>query len=600
MSASSFPAPYVSTPASSTSTITMILRSPQLEEEIERDEAHIEKYGGNDPEEPPVKLPPGSPQPPPPKEIVDPNLVTWDGPNDPQNPQNWSHRYKWFITLVLSMTTLNVTFASSAPSSTSPFVAADFHTPTEVSYLITSIFLVGYVFGPLFWGPGSELVGRRPIFILTLSMYTIFHLGQALAHNMETLLVTRFLSGFFACAPLTLGGGFIADVWDPVGRGTATSVFSSTVFLGPVMGPIISGFIVESSLGWRWVYWVMMMFAGACTILAMLFLKETYAPILLLKKARRLRKADPEGNKHLYAQAESQKWSFKELLHRTLLRPFNMLMNEPVLVLITIYLSVVYGLLYALFEAFPVVFIGIHGLTVSQDGLIFIGVGIGTTIGAYLNWWFSRSYATLVEEWRGFPPAEERLYGAMLAGPCLVIGIFWFGWTGAYVAVPWYVPAISTILIGMSVSLVFMSFLSYLVDTYLMYSASAFAANTIIRSAVGAAFPLFTVQMFKGMGVNWACTLIGCIGIVLAPMPLLFYKYGARIRENSKFAPCIVSAAGFENCERNQSGTRKRGGLDYGEDINDGRYDAMTLPSGGGYDVTTMDWAILALLTACS
>ncbi|ETW75515.1 major facilitator superfamily [Heterobasidion irregulare TC 32-1] len=496
----------------------------------------------------------------PPQPPADSNLVTWDGPNDPENPQNWSHGYKWAITVLMSLMTLNVTFASSAPSSASLFIAAEFRTTQEVSYLITSIFLIGYVLGPLLWGPGSEVVGRKLICTVALTLYTIFHLGQALAHNIETLLVTRFLSGFFACAPLTVGGGFIADVWDPVGRGPSTSMFSTTVFLGPVLGPIVSGFIVESYLGWRWVFWVMMMFAGACTILAILFMPETYAPVILLRKARRLRIADPERYKDLYAEAERQKWSFKELMHRTILRPFKMLLQEPILVIITIYMSIVYGLLYALFEAFPIVFVRIRGLTISQDGLIFIGVGIGTTIGASLNYYFSRDYPRLMKEWRGFPPAEERLYGAMMAGPCLVIGIFWLGWTGAYASVPWYVPALSTILIGMSVSLVFISFLSYLVDTYLMYSASAFAANTMIRSIVGAAFPLFTVQMFEGMGVQWAATLIGCVGIVLAPMPFLFYKYGPRIRQNSKFAPCLDLKIAKE-IEDEQKAEREKGAV---------------------------------------
>jgi MFS transporter, DHA1 family, multidrug resistance protein len=73
-----------------------------------------------------------------------------------------------------------------------------------------------------------------------------------------------------------------------------------------------------------------------------------------------------------------------------------------------------------------------------------------------------------------------------------------------------------------------------------MYSASAFAANMMVRSAVGAAFPLFTSQMFEEMGVNWASTLIGGAALLLAPMPFVFYKYGSRIRQKSKFAPCAV------------------------------------------------------------
>jgi len=94
---------------------------------------------------------------------------------------------------------------------------------------------------PLVWGPGSELIGRKTVFVFAMIIYTLFFLGQALARNIETLLVTRFLSGVFACAPLTNSGGVIADIWDPVRRGVAVSLFTASVFLGPVLGPIVAG-----------------------------------------------------------------------------------------------------------------------------------------------------------------------------------------------------------------------------------------------------------------------------------------------------------------------------------------------------------------------
>ncbi|PPQ75171.1 hypothetical protein CVT26_008701 [Gymnopilus dilepis] len=466
-------------------------------------------------------------------------MVTWDGPDDPENPQNWSIRRKWFITILTIVMTVNVTFASSAPSSASEKLAVEFNVPAEVGYLITTTFLLGYVFGPLFWGPGSELVGRRPILAVTMIVYTLFILGQALAQNMQTLLVTRFLSGFFAVAPVNNAGGLIADIWPAIGRGPATSLFTAAVFIGPVTGPIIAGYIVDSSVSWRWVFWVMFIFAGACTLIMLPTLPETYAPVILAKKVKRLRKEDPIGSKNLYAEHEKQDWSFWGVLNRTLFRPFKMLAQEPILLLITIYMSVVYGLLYGLFEAFPVIFMGRHGFSIAQTGLIFIGVGIGTSLGSLINYFASAHYPQLIQKWKGFPPPEDRLYGAMLGSPVLVIGIFWLGWTGEYTSVPWYVPALSTIFIGAGISLIFMSFLSYLVDTYLMYSASAFAANTICRSALGASFPLFTVQMFTNLKINWASTLIGLVALLFVPCPFLFYKYGPRIRSKSKFAPCI-------------------------------------------------------------
>ncbi|KAF5313645.1 hypothetical protein D9611_010182 [Ephemerocybe angulata] len=510
-----------------------------LQREITRDEKLISRYGGDDVHEPESKAPVPEPAPPtPPAPPRDPNMVVWDGPDDPANPQNWSVAYKWFLTAMCMLMCVNVTFASSAPASASGRIIAEFGISPEVSYLVTTTFLLGYCFGPLFWGPGSELIGRRNIFVLSMFMYTIFILGQALAKNIETLLVTRFISGFFACAPLTNSGGVIADIWDAKGRGLAVSLFTASVFLGPVLGPIVAGFIAHSSTTWRWVFWVMMIFAGACSI-CVFFVPETYAPVLLLRKAKRMRKEDPVANKEIFAEHEKQDWSPKGIAKRTVLRPFAMLAMEPILVLVTLYLSLVYGLLYALFQAIPVIFIQHKHFNIAETGLIFIGVGIGTSLGSAINLWTSRIYPKLIVKWRGFPPPENRLISAMIGSPVLVVGCFWLGWTGQYESVHWAVPAVSTIFVGAGISLIFMGFLSYLVDTYLMFSASALAANTVVRSAVAAAFPLFTVQMFHNLGVNWACTLIGLLMLLFVPAPFLFYKYGPKIRSKSKFAPCI-------------------------------------------------------------
>ncbi|KAH9061862.1 MFS polyamine transporter [Lactarius vividus] len=467
----------------------------------------------------------------------EPRIITWNGPNDLNNPQNWSYGYKWFITLICGLLTLNVTFASSAPASSTITIAKEFGSSEEVSYLITSVFLVGYIFGPMFWGPGSELIGRRPVLVATLSCYTLFHLGQALAQNMETVIITRFFAGFFACAPLTISGGIIADIWDPTTRGIATSVFTMNVFLGPVIGPVVGSYVTVTHLGWRWVFWVMMIFAGFCTIFGFAFLPETYEPVLLAQKAKRLRALNPQKSKDIYAESEKIEWTTSQLLNRTVLRPLKMLVVEPILLLVTVYLSVIFGVIYSMFEAFPVIFIHIRHLTTPHDGLMFIGIGIGSVIATLIDIWFLRPYPQLMKEWRGFPPPEKRLHSAMLGTPLLALSILCLGWTGNYESVPWYVPALSTIPLGTGIVLVFISFLSYLVDTYRMYSASAFAANTMARSAVSAAFPLFTTQMYEGMGVNWASTLIGSIALLLSPIPFLFYKYGARIRATSKFSP---------------------------------------------------------------
>ncbi|GAA5905253.1 hypothetical protein JCM6882_003727 [Rhodosporidiobolus microsporus] len=472
-------------------------------------------------------------------EKADPNKVVWKE-NDPENPQNWSDRYKWWITILCAQSTVVVTFASSAPSSALTQMSQDFGVSTEVTALVTSVFLAGYCLGPLIWAPLSEIVGRRPVFVGTMLCFAIWQIGDALAKNIWTVIIIRFFAATFASSPLTNAGGIIADIWDPVNRGKAMALFSASVFIGPVVGPIIGGFTtMNSKLRWPWIFWFIGIWGLASWVLIAVFLPETYHPALLAKRAKKMRKEEPEKNSELYGELERADFSLKSIFTRTLARPAIMLCVEPLVMVVTIYLSVVYGILYGLFSVFPIVWQQLRGFNDGEGGLIFLGVGIGTTIGALISVFVQRHYREIVPQWHGHPPPEERLYGGMIAGPCIVVGIFWLGWTGNYPSVHWAIPAASSILIGISFTLVFISFLTYLVDVYLMFSASALAANTIVRSAVAAAFPLFTNQMFAALGVNWACSLLGFVALAIAPSPFLFHRYGWRLRQRSRFAPCL-------------------------------------------------------------
>ena len=178
----------------------------------------------------------------------------------------------------------------------------------------------------------------------------------------------------------------------------------------------------------------------------------------------------------MFAEGENKKWTARELLDSTIIRPFTMIIVEPILLLVTLYMSLVYGIIYsceshrsagwkakylhrAVFEAYPLIFSEKRGLSITQTGLVFIGVGIGALFAVVINYYFLRPYPRLIKEWRGFPPPENRLPPAMIAGPVLVVGTLWLGWTGNYASVPWYVPAMGTILVGMSIILIFISFL---------------------------------------------------------------------------------------------------------------------------------------------
>lgn len=169
----------------------------------------------------------------------DPNLVEWDGPDDPENPQNFSRVRKWVITVVMSSMTMWITFASSVFSTATLVTAKEFNVSSEVMILGTSLTVFGFALGPLFWAPLSELYGRRLPLFSGYAIFAIFQIPVAVAQNLETIMICRFLQGVFGCSPLAVVGGAMADIWDPVDRAVAIAMFSAATFLGPTLGPIM-------------------------------------------------------------------------------------------------------------------------------------------------------------------------------------------------------------------------------------------------------------------------------------------------------------------------------------------------------------------------
>jgi DHA1 family multidrug resistance protein-like MFS transporter len=156
------------------------------------------------------------------------------------------------IFTVLVFNALSATFASSIFSAASTTVGQKFHVGREVVTLGTSLFVLGYAFGPIAWAPLSELYGRRLPVILASFAFGVFNIGVAVAKDLQTVLICRFFAGLFGSCALTLVPAVFADMFDNGKRGLAVAAFSAAVFNGPLCGPLVGGFITKSYLGWRW------------------------------------------------------------------------------------------------------------------------------------------------------------------------------------------------------------------------------------------------------------------------------------------------------------------------------------------------------------
>lgn len=370
------------------------------------------------------------------------------------------------------------------------------------------------------------------LFFITYAALTAFNAGAAGAQNIWTLIILRFFAGSFGSSPLTNSGGVIADMFHANERGFATAIFAAAPFLGPSIGPIVGGFLGESE-GWRWLEGLMAIFTGVVWIVVTAVVPETYAPVLLRKRAAKLSKIT--GKVYLSRADFTNKKTMPEQFKVALMRPWVLLFREPIVLLTGMYIAIIYGTLYMLFAAFPIVFQQYRGWSAGVGGLAFIGVAVGMMIAVVYAIFDNKRYQRAAQAAGGAAPPEARLPPAILGSVLLPVGLFWFAWT-CQPSVHWVVPIIASGFFAAGLVLVFLSLLNYLIDSYVLYAASVLAANAVLRSLFGAAFPLFTTYMYRNLGLHWASSIPAFLALACMPFPYLFWRYGARIRMKCKFA----------------------------------------------------------------
>jgi MFS family permease len=197
-------------------------------------------------------------------------------------------------------------------------------------------------------------------------------------------------------------------------------------------------------------------------------------------------------------------------------------------------MAILYGTLYMLFGAFPIVFEQNRGWSQGISGLAFGGIAVGMMAGVVYSIFDNKRYAN-VEKKHGKAPPEARLPPAMVGAVALPIGMFWFAWTN-YPSIHWIVCIVASAPFGFGMVLVFLSAVNYLIDSYTIYAASVLAANSVLRSLFGAAFPLFTNQMYSRLGIHWASSIPAFLALACLPAPFIFYKYGEAIRMKCKYS----------------------------------------------------------------
>ncbi|KAG1840646.1 major facilitator superfamily domain-containing protein [Suillus subluteus] len=477
----------------------------------------------------------------------DPHLVFLE-PED--NPQNMSSFRRWLAVLIISSASLCVTCTSFDCESVS---LKTFHVSEEVTVLGISLFVVGLGSGPLLVGPLSEVYGSRNIvYQISYALFFIFTFPVVFAPNIAVFLVFRLITGFCGSAFLSVAGGSVSDMFPNSSIASPMAVYTISPFIGPVAGPVISGFI-NQHLYWEWTYRVQLCWIFVEFLMLLLFVPETYVPVILKKKARRLRKST--GDAKFYAPLDRREGTLTSAILVSCYKPFQLLIFDRMALLLDSWNALILGILYLAFQAFPIIFENIHGFNMQDTGLAFIGIGFGMlsaistqplwnrgvpfspafSIKSILMVLISRLYARETAKHNGNPPPEMRLIMGQVGAILVPVGLFWLAFT-TYPQVHWIAPIIASVPFGSGIYFVFTSTFTYLVTAYRPIAASAMASNSALRSAFAAAFPLFAGAMYNRLGTVGATALLAGLSTIMAPLPFIFYRIGARLRKNSRFA----------------------------------------------------------------
>jgi MFS family permease len=296
---------------------------------------------------------------------------------------------------------------------------------------------------------------------------------------------------------------------------------------------VLGGFITES-IGWRFDFWIVLVAASIVTVLIQVLNKETSHKALIHRKTALLkRELGQVGLKSCYDDSHGQKTS--RVLLTGLIRPLKMLVLSPIVFLLSLYIAFVFGVVYLLYTTIPTVFEETYGFDINQTGLVYLSLGLGNILGWLVCTFLSdRTVIRLAQANDGHFEPEMRLTISIYFGIFLPVTLFWYGWS-ADKAAHWASTLFSLTPYGFGIMGLFLPITTYIVDSYPMYAASAIAANIIFRSIVGALLPLAGPPLYKSLGLGWGNSLLGFICVAMIPLPIIFYKFGARLRKAEHF-----------------------------------------------------------------
>ncbi|ORX80674.1 MFS general substrate transporter, partial [Basidiobolus meristosporus CBS 931.73] len=377
--------------------------------------------------------------------------------------------------------------------------------------LTITVYMVFLAVTPLIWGTLSDHIGRRLIYLISLSIYVAGSIGCGLSVNIIMLIVMRAIQAIGASAVLSVGAGTISDVFPPAERGTAFGFYFIGPLLGPIIGPVIGGFMSES-LGWQKIFYLIAGLGGFALLLIVFFLPET------MTKAR----VEQQKNKSHSGPLQASPINFLQPL---------LFLRYPAVMIVMAYGCMIFAAIYCYTTSLPSLFVPTYHLRSSAVGLVFLSSGIGNVIGSSVGGRVTdHSLRHLREKNDGRPvPAEARFRAVWLGTVLLPAMLLCYGWF-VQTKLPLPAPLVSMFFLGFSMTYIFSSISTYMVDIFPGLGASATALNNCMRYLSAAIASALVSPLMKAMGPGWLFTGLAILTSIFGVLLFAVYKRGQQWR----------------------------------------------------------------------
>ncbi|KAJ5887398.1 Major facilitator superfamily domain general substrate transporter [Penicillium taxi] len=458
-------------------------------------------------------------------------VVGW-GENDPHDPLNWSLMRKWSVMVLACFIGIAMTIPSSVEGAVQDAFDEFYGVNSMAGSMTTGIFLIGIGVGSLFSGPISETFGRNAVYFTALIIVILFIMAKALAPNYGAALAFRFIGALFDAAPMTVSGGTVGDVWHPREIPFGLPLITIAAYSGPILGPVIGSYTPK--IGFAWADWISMIIAAAVLVIVMIGQPETFSPILLEWRAKHLRELTGD---HRYQAMHASANSLSSRLMINVSRPFLMVWTEPIILVLSFYLILLYFVLFTFLNGYPYIFEKVYDISTELTFLIWVamlpGVFVALSLVPYIYGLSKRAARKSEEEGKGLQP-EVSLYWAMAGASILMpISLFWMAWT-CYPNISIWSPIVASAVFGYSLVCIFTTTYMYIVFVYLQNAASALGFMTFSRYVIAGALTPASIKMYETIGPHWSVTIVAIIATIMAPVPYVLFKYGHKVRAMSK------------------------------------------------------------------